>query len=257
MRCLLALGIVAALAAPVAAATPAAQDAPIKPIRTLVYEIRSSAHSSHEKKTSGFNGAMGSGAPGSGGVGITAGNGTAGVGLDGNDSGRLIIEVIAATPDGGLVVDSSYAGTLSNQPKVRVALFPDGRLSADPSKPLGPEALHILPLLARGFIANRDVSPGSAWTVPAPAPAKGVTTYRVNKLDGQQATIALEGSISLPGVNGFDESDRGTTTYATDLVSPVSYDLNARIHRQLGVDESVTTDTHLTATLVSDSFAKK
>ena len=79
----------------------------------------------------------------------------------------------------------------------------------------------------------------------------------MDRLDGERATIALEGSISLPGVNGFDETDRGTTTYATDLISPVSYDINSRIHRQLGVDESVTTDTHLVATLVSDSFAKK
>ncbi|HEV3086533.1 MAG TPA: hypothetical protein VGX96_04835 [Candidatus Elarobacter sp.] len=251
MRSLLALGVLAAFIAPAAAT---AADVPIKPLRTLVYEVQSSAHSSHEKKTSGFNG--GYGVPGNG-VGVSAGNGTAGVGLDGTDSGTLTIEVIAATPDGGLVVDSAYAGKLSNQPKIRVALYPDGRLGADPTKPLGPEAMHVLPLLARGFIANRDVSPGSTWAVTAPAPAKGTTTYRVQTLNGDQATIALEGSISLPGVNGFDETDRGTTTYATNLISPVSYDINARIHRQLGVDESITTDTHLKVTLVSDTFVKK
>ncbi|MBV8371371.1 MAG: hypothetical protein JO036_20860 [Candidatus Eremiobacteraeota bacterium] len=252
MRSLLALGIVIAFAVPAAAA---AADHPIKPLRTLVYEVQSSAHTTHEKKTSGFNGAYGGG-PG-GAAAMTSGSATAGVGLDGNDSGTLTIDVIAATPDGGLVVDTAYAGQLSSQPKIRVALYPDGRLSADPSKPLGPEALHILPLLARGFVANRDVSPGSSWTMSAPPPAKGSTTYRVSALDGDRATIALEGSISLPGVNGFDETDRGTTTYATDLISPVSYDVSERIHRQLGVDESLTTDTHMTVTLVSDTFAKK
>ena len=61
----------------------------------------------------------------------------------------------------------------------------------------------------------------------------------------------------MPGANGFDESDQGVTTYATDVVSPVSYDLTARIHRQLGMDQSVTTNAHFTATLVSDSFAKR
>ena len=253
MRCLLALGVVAAFAVP---AVSVAADQPIKPLRSLVYTVQSSAHSTHEKKTSGFNGSYGSGQPGMG-AGVSSGNGTAGVGLDGNDSGTLTIDVIAATPDGGLVVDTAYAGQLSSQPKIRVALYPDGRLSADPSKPLGPEALHILPLLARGFVANRDVSPGSSWTMSAPPPAKGSTTYRVSGLDGDRATIALEGSISLPGVNGFDETDRGTTTYATNLISPVSYDVTARIHRQLGVDEAVTTDTHMTVTLVSDTFAKK
>lgn len=253
MRCLLALGIVAAFAVPAAAT---AADQPIKPLRSLVYQVQSSAHSVHEKKTSGFNGSYGGGS-GPGGAGVSSGNGTADVALDGNDSGTLTIDVIAATPDGGLVVDSAYAGKMSSQPKIRVALYPDGRLSADPSKPLGPEALHILPLLARGFVANRDVSPGSSWTMSAPPPAKGSTTYRVSGLDGDRATIALEGSMSLPGANGFDESDRGTTTYATNLISPLSYDVTARIHRQIGVDESITTDTHMKVTLVSDSFAKK
>jgi hypothetical protein len=254
MRCLLALGIVAAFAVPVAAT---AADQPIKPLRTLVYTVQSTAHSTHEKKTSGFNAAYGTNPMGLGSAGVSSGNGTAEIGLDGNDSGTLTIDVIAATPDGGLVVDSAYAGQLSSQPKIRVALYPDGRLGADPAKPLGPEALHILPLLARGFVANRDVSPGSSWTMSAPPPAKGTTTYRVSGLDGDRATIALEGSISLPGANGFDESDRGTTTYATNLISPLSYDVTARIRRQIGVDESVTTDTHMKVTLVSDSFAKK
>jgi hypothetical protein len=254
LRSLLALVVLAALAAP---AVATAADPPLKVLRSLVYDVQSSAHTLHQKKTSGFNGGFGGGGPMDVNAGVSSGDGTAGVGLDGTDSGRLTIDVVAITQDGGLVVDATYAGRLSNQPKTRVALYPDGRLAADPTKQLGPEALHVLPLLARGFIANRDVSPGSSWTVVAPPPAKGVTTYRVSQLNGEMATIALEGSISVPGVNGFDETDRGTTTYATDLVSPVSFDLTARIRRQLGVDESVTTNTHMTVTLVSDSFAKK
>jgi hypothetical protein len=258
MRRLLALGVLTVLAAPLAA--PAAE-VPARPLRSLEYAVTYSAHSSHEKKTSGFNGAYGGGggtAATSTGGATVSGTGTAGVGLDGTDAGRLTIDVIAATKDdGGLVVDTAYSGKLNAQPRMRVALFPDGRLSAAPSQVLGPEALHILPLLARGFVANRDVSPGASWTVPAPAPARGSTTYRVSRIEGDQATIVYEGSISVPGINGFDESDRGTTTYQTDLLSPVSYDLNARIHRQVAIDESITTDTHLTATLVHDTFAKK
>ncbi|MBV8642402.1 MAG: hypothetical protein JO225_00610 [Candidatus Eremiobacteraeota bacterium] len=244
------------MSAPLAAAAADAPP-PIKVMRTLVYDVTYSAHSSHEKKTSGFNAAYGSG-PGAGaGAGVSSGNGTAGVGLDGNDSGTLTFEVVAATPDGGLVIDISYTGSLGTQPKTRIALFPDGRLSAPPNSTLGPEVVHVLPLLARGFIANRDVSPGSSWNVAAPAPARGSTSYRVTRLDGQQATIALEGTLTVSGINGFSEFDRGTTTYATDVLSPVAYDLNAHIRRQLSVDESVTTDAHLTAKLVSDSFAKK
>jgi hypothetical protein len=251
MRRLLALSALVVLAAPSVAL--AAPDAPVRVLRSLVYDVSYAAHTRHDKKTSGFNGGYGSDAAAPG----VGGSGTASVAMDGTDSGRLTIDVIAATPDGGLVVDVTYAGKLNNAPKMRVALYPDGKLSADPTKPLGPEALHILPLLARGFMANRTVQVGASWTVPAPPPAKGATTYRVSGVDGPNATIALEGSISVGGVNGFDESNRGTTTYATDLISPLSYDLNSHIRRQIASDETITTDAHLVATLVSDNFYKK
>ena len=139
----------------------------------------------------------------------------------------------------------------------RVAVYPDGRLSVDPTHPLVPEVSRILPLIARGFIAERDVSTGSTWRVPAPAPAKGSTTYRVQSSDGKRALIAIEAVLSMPGPTGFDESAQGTTTYATDLVSPVSYELTARIRRQLSMDQSMTTNARITATLVSDSFAPR
>ena len=254
MRSLLAFGALAMFAAPLGAL--AAGEAPAKIMRSLVYQVTYSAHSSHERKTSGLDSGYG-GAESTAHGGVSGGSATAGVGLDGADTGLLTIDVIAATADGGLVVDASYSGRLSSQPKLRVALFADGRLSADPKVTLGTAALHILPLLARGFVANRDVSPGSSWTIAAPPPARGSTTYRVSSLDGEQATIALDGSLSVPGVTGFEETDRGTTKYATNLLSPVSYDINARIRRQLAIDESVTTEAHLTATLVSDTFAKK
>lgn len=249
--CLLVLGTLALAGVPRGAA---AADAPQpKPLRTLVYDVTYAAHTAHEMKTSGFNGAYGNQGENPG----ASGSGTAGVGLDGSDSGRMTIDVVAATPDGGLVVDAAYTGKLHNQPVMRVAVFPDGRLSAAPGKNIGPEALHLLPLLARGFVANRAIETGATWTVNAPPPARGATTYRVSSVNGQAATIALEGSLSVSGIGGFDESDIGSTTYATDLLSPLAYDLNARIHRQISVEESTMTTVHMVATLVSDSFAKK
>ncbi len=112
----------ALIAQPLAA--PAA-GAPAKPLRQLVYDVTYSAHSMHTKKTSGFNGGYG-GDPGMSGVGVTSGSGTAGVGLDGDDNGRLTVDVIAATPDGGLVVDIAYLGTTSSQP-IGARRAPPGR----------------------------------------------------------------------------------------------------------------------------------
>jgi hypothetical protein len=256
MRSLLAFSVAAAFAAPLAAsAADAPAPAPAKSLRHLVYDVSYSAHTTHEVKSSGFNGGYG-GATAEG-SGVAAGGGTASQYMNGDDRGKLTIDIVAATQDGGLVVDTSFSGSTNVQPVTRVAIYSDGRLSADPAHPLSPEAARLLPLIARGFIANRDVSPGSSWSIPAPAPAKGSTTYRVQSSDGARALIAIEGAWSMPGPTGFDESDNGVTTYATDLVSPVSYDLTARIHRQLAIDQSMTTNAHVTATLVTDSFAKK
>lgn len=247
MRSLLATGALLAVLAPF----PARGEAPpAKVLRSLVFDVSYSAHSNHEKKTSGLYGAeTGSGLP--------SGGGTTAVGLDGSDTGRITIDIVAVTQDGGLVLDTAYAGKLTQQPATRIALFADGRMSADPSKPLAPSLVYVLPLLARGFVANRTIEPGASWTVAAPPPLKGSTAYRVTALDGQVATLALEGTSSLAGVNGFSESDRGTARYATDLLVPVSYDVNARIRRQPSIDETVTTDAHIVVTLVSDTFTKK
>ena len=256
MRSLLAFAAAVAFAAPLAASAADAP-APIKPLRQLVYDVTYTARTTHETKSSGFNGGFGAGTNGDGNPSVAAGSGAANQFMNGDDRGKLAIDVIAATPDGGLVVDAAFTGTVNVQPKTRVAIFKDGRMSVDPAHPLAPETTRMLPLIARGFIADRDVAAGSTWSIPAAAPAKGSTTYRVQSSDGHLARIAIEGVWSMPGATGFDESDQGTTTYATDIVSPVSYDLTARIHRQLGIDQSMTTSAHLTATLVSDTMAKK
>jgi hypothetical protein len=224
-----------------------------------VYDVTYSARTTHEVKSSGFNSGYGGGGGGfaESNSSVAAGSGGASQYMNGDDRGKLTIDVIAAPADGGLVVDTAFTGSTNVQPTTRVAIYKDGRIAADPAHPLAPETARLLPLIARGFIADRDVSPGSTWSIPAPAPAKGSTTYKVQSSDGHLARIAIEGVWTVPGPAGFDESDQGVTTYATDYVSPVSYDLTARIHRQLGIDQSATTSAHLTATLVSDSLAKK
>ena len=259
MRSLLAFAAAAAFIAPLAASAADAP-APTKVLRQLVYDVTYSARTTHEVKSSGFNSGYGGGGGGNNEVlnpGVAAGSGSANQYMNGDERGKLTIAVIAATQDGGLVVDTAFAGPTNPQPTTRVAVYEDGRLSYDPAHPLAPETARMLPLIARGFIANRDVAAGSTWSVTAPAPAKGSTTYKVQSSDGHVARIAIEGVWSMPGAMGFDEADQGVTTYATDVVSPLSYDLTARIHRQLGIDQSATTSAHLTATLVSDSLAKK
>jgi hypothetical protein len=245
MRRLLAFAVAAALAAPLAAS---AADAPAKPMRTLVYSVQLSTVTKNEEQTSGFSG---------GGGGISTGHGAVARMSEASDEGSLTVDVIGATPDLGLVVDAAFAGKNSHQSAIRVAIFPDGRLSYDPAKQLSVEAARLLPLLARGLLNGRDVAPGATWKTDVPEPAKGTTTYRIIDVHGTQATIGIEADIKVPGPRGYDEQGQGKTTYATDRVCPVIVDLQARSRHSPSPEQYVTTSTHFTASLTSDSFAKK
>lgn len=229
--------------------TQAAAAEATKPLRVLVFDVAYSAHSKHEVKTSG----MLNGDPRSGGTRSISGTAVAERQIDGSDRGTLTVGVVAATAEGALVVDAAFAGT-NSQPPVRIVVFSDGRLSWDPVHALSPAAQRVLPLLARGLVTDKDVSPGSSWSVPAPPPQKGELTYHVRHVEGDRATIEIEGTR---GVSGSDEYQHASTVYQTELLAPVTLAVEAHIHRQIGVDDTLTTETHLTATLVSDTFAKK
>jgi hypothetical protein len=238
----LALAIVCALAA----GGTARAAAPTKPLRTLVYSVQYSAQNRNDEQTSGFTG--NGGGPGTAGGMVTR---TSDVG----DDGTLTVEVIAATPDGGLVVDATYTGKTTVQPKLRIAIFSDGRLSADPHATVSVETAYLLPLLARGLVAGRDVSPGSAWTVPAAPGTKGDWSYKVTGVDGDVATLAIATTRTVAGPRGYDESDTATTRYDTARLCPLSYDLNATSRHSVGTSQYVSTNARLTASLVSDTFA--
>lgn len=244
----LALAAIAVLAAAAAPVAGGAQPPPaVKPLRTLVYSVQFTESTVNEERSGGFSRT---------GV-VPYGTATTKRGANVDDTGTLTASIVAASADGGLVVDVAFAGKTTTQPTIRVGLFRDGRLSYAPGAELSPQAARILPLLARGMIAERDVSPGSSWTVPAPPPIKGSYSYRVTTVDGDTATFAIDIETALPGPKGFDENGRATAVYDTARLCPTRYDLIATSRHQPAMDQYVTSNAHLTATLVSDTFAKK
>ncbi|HEY0382908.1 MAG TPA: hypothetical protein VGC72_11990 [Candidatus Elarobacter sp.] len=240
-----ALVLTAATAAP-------AQDAP-KPVRTLTYEVAYSVQTMQETLVSNLMGGNADNRAHTPDVG----KGSVARGFGSNDHGTLHVDVIAATGDGGLVVDASYEGREARQPALRVAIMSDGRLLFDPKRLLSAQARRLLPLLSRGMIANRDVSPGSEWSTPFAPPAKGETKYRVTHLADKRATIVITTDAVVSGPNGYDEHADATATYATDVLCPTAYDIRIRIRQQLTPEKLESSDAHVTATLVRDTFAKK
>jgi hypothetical protein len=232
-----------------AAAQPAP---PAKAFRTIVYDVAYSTITLRREQTSGFGKNIGTGATTS-----VAGSGAVDRRFTADDRGTLTVAVIAATRDGGLVVDAAFAGKTASHPPVRVAIFKDGGLSYDPNTPLSPAAIRFLPLLSRGLVAEKTIAPGEFWTAAAAAPASGNTTYRVLQVDGERATLGIDAAVSLRGPAGFDEHSEGQTVYATDLLSPLSLDLTSHVRRQISAEQNDTIDSRLVVTLVSDSFAKR
>jgi hypothetical protein len=242
----LALGAVLML---VIAPASAARADDIKPLRTLTYDVAYTLSTSQDVRVSGLTG----GQPHD----METGRAAVQRGFNSNDRGTLQIDVIAAPADGTLVVDATYTGRESKQPAIRVVVFSDGSLSYDPKRVLSAQARRVVPLLARGILADHDVSPGSSWTTPFAKPASGTTTYRVSHREDTRATIAIAADFTVPGPSGYEEHDDGTTSYATDVLCPLTYDGRFRVRRQITPEQLESADSHVTATLVSDSFAKK
>ena len=239
------LAFIAALAVVSPAASSAADK--LKPLRTLVYAVVYTAQNRNDEKVSGFNSAgNGAGTPGNVITRVS----------DTGDDGTLTVSVVAATGDGGLVVDAAFAGKSTQQPVSRVAIFSDGRLSIPPDATLSPAAIYLLPLLARGLVANQPIQQGATWSRPAAEPAKGTTTFHVLLVDGEKATLKIDASVSVRGARGYDETDAGTAVYDTAKLAPVSYDLVAT-SRHTVAEQYITSSARLTAKLVSDSFGAK
>lgn len=232
----------------VCAPLAAAGDEP-KPLRTLSYDVAFSMVTERERKLSGLNIEN----PDFSG-GVAPNSQTQNFGID--DSGRMRLAVVAATGDGGLVVDESYDGKVTRQAPLRIAIVADGRLGHDPKQPPAPEALYVLPLLARGLVAGREIVPGTSWTVPTPGAADGTTTYRVTELAGSTATIAVVADLHHTGIDAFDRHDEGAISYDVDRLVPRALDIRTRLRRST-LDTVDITDTHVAATLISDSFATR
>lgn len=232
----------------ITAGSAAAADS-LKPLRTLVYNVSYSVTVIRREQTSGFGGsALGDSSS------TATGHGEVENKLSSDEQGTLTVAVVAASADGGLVTDVSFVGKNTAQSTIRVAITLDGQLSYNPNTPLSAEAARVLPFLARGLLTNHQVAAGESWNVSATEPATGQATYRIVSVEGTHAVIGIDSSLSLRGPRGFDEHTQGTTTYATDVLSPISIDLTSTARHQLPPNQSDTTNSHLVATQVSDSF---
>ena len=218
------------------------------PLRTLTYSVAYSVRSTTTARNSGLGGA--------GQVGEQSAARPPGFqeyGFAADEAGTVRIDVIAATADLGLVVDASYEGKTKQLP-IRVAIFPDGRLTHDPKLTLSPQCVELLPLLARGLLAEYGNDPGATWSVPVAQPATGNRMFRVTSATDTMTTVALSADMGLRGPQGYEEHQEGTFSYDRRLSAPVKFDTRILLRRAAGSELS---EMRLTAALATDSFAMK
>ena len=167
-------------------------------------------------------------------------------------AGRLRIDLIAVEPD-GIVFDTSLSGGRV-QPTIRVGVTNDGLLRYDAAGGnLSPEVRRLMPLMARGLLADRHVESGVTWRVPEDPPMQGESRTTVVHANAEIADLRIDRDRS--DLHGYDDHAVITVVYARRLLDPRSFTYEARIRRPAGLDAVETTRVKYTAELVSDSVS--
>ena len=166
---------------------------------------------------------------------------------------------MAATAEGGLLVDFAENAIGRTRAKVRFAITGDGQVSVDPKKldDVSQEEAALARWLARGFFGEHPTDRGTEWTVDQSG--NGLTSaehYRVTAASENRVTLEYRMEEKTAGVASFGETRQGSLIHDTTLIVPVQVKYEGEARRELvgGVD---TTMTSVTLTLRSDTFAKK
>jgi hypothetical protein len=245
MRHSIVAGISVAVFCIVTTAVASATDPPLKVLRHLSFDVTVDVESKTETKVAGFDGATSGTA--SDDTGSTATHGT------------IVVDVVGATADGGLVVDVSEDAANRRALPVRVGIT-DKALFYDPSRTVTEEERRLLHFLARDFVKPGELAPGSTWVDDmSAANVSDRATYKVTTVDADAKTIGLDvvEDTTATGPSGYVTRSLGTLTYDTGVLVPQSVTMSSRTNIQQGLGRLTTVDTKLTFALRDDSFRKK
>ena len=236
---------------PSAAATPP----PTLPsLRHLVFSFNVSIKDELEQR---LEGVVRSDTGMGGGTGLVSSGDRNQVGASAAGKGTIVCDVVAATQDGGLVVDVSEDSVERRRPTVRVAILDNGRLSFPPDSQLNDEETVLLGFLSRGLLGGTQRDTGSQWSVEDGAgDYSAKTTYRV-------AAAPSDGAMKLDVAAEYRQ--RGARSYTTDLNAKLDYDAAKLVPTKALVTSKTrretpqqyqTTDESIDLALLEDSFAK-
>jgi hypothetical protein len=170
------------------------------------------------------------------------------------EEGRIIADVVAATLDGGLVVDISEEAQTRTRRVVRVGIHSNGRLDYPPDAEMSEEEGFLLRLLARG-IAPSHIEEGSTWNVDeSGADYVWRTNFRAVEIRASDdVRLEMQSSLTSHGVGGVTVSSSGKVAYDPTRDVPLSMELDTKALRQTATAVT-TTDLAISLELLEDSF---
>ena len=249
----------ALLAIAIAAPEPVRAADALKPLRSLTYELSMTITSIRRTPHSGL-GAGGSSRRSPGGARARAPTGEDAVAASLETNGSIVVDVVAATGDNGLVADIAENARGRSRPKVRFAITSDGSIGYDPknAENVSEEELALARWLARGFYGEHPVAAGTLWTVDQSGNGiRSTEHYRVTSVGADhRVTLTYTLELQSTGVDAYSATREGSLVYDTALIVPLRAAYQGQSHRQLA-DAYHETHTSLTLTLTADSFVKK
>jgi hypothetical protein len=239
----LSLALLLALSCGASAVAATASGATPQPMRTLTYDIDVTIGTVRTLRVD----AIGS-----------AGSGVSNTGAAIETRGTITIDVIAATTDGGLVVDVVENSPNRSRPKVRIAIAKTGDLTYDPklSENVTEEEDALVRWLARGFYGQGTEAQGSNWSVDrSHGDVKGLEHYQTKSVDAGQVTLDYKAETEVRGAQGFDMTRIGSLVYDTKMVVPTTVSYQEVTHSsRMGNYDTITVS--LNMKLAKDTFPK-
>ena len=248
----------ALIVVPSVAPAPAGAADLLRPLRTLVYDVAVAVGKPHGTESSAVSfqpplrrrrGGRAVGATGP--VEDTSPTVAA--------QGSIQAEVVAATGDGGLVVDLTENASGRDHLKVRFAVSIDGTVGFDPKNAgsVSGEELALVRWLARGFYLDHPTEPGTSWTIDQSGNGiTGIERYRVTANAANRVTLDYALDEKVAGAQAYGETREGSLVYDTALVVPVRVAYQGETHREIfGANDARYVS--VTLTLRTDSFAKQ
>ena len=234
--------------------SPSPATAADAPLRHMVFNYECGITSVFEQKTSGLQTITNS--QGGGGMIGVSGSGTQRSNSSTTDQGTIVADVLNATADGGLVIETNDNGRERRWPRTKVGIREDGALLALNAADLSEEQRALVVFLARGLLAGSPEA-GRVWRAVAPAAknAGDVTTYTITAIEDPIAHITVDRTAFDHGLRGFDLHQTGTVDYDWRKSIPRAAKLRTVLHAQS--DDGLTTvTTDVTLTLAEDSFER-